>query len=287
MLITTAELEEIVMRQPSVLVLLDVRWHLGMTEQENLSNYYDGHIPSSMRVDLDQDLARPASPEEGRHPLPDQAEWEATLRAWGINNDSDVVIYDEAGGAAAARAWWMLRWAGLRSVRILDGGWLRWTTERRRVAVGPGNMPWPGTFRFEGPQMPTVTIDEAADWPSHGILLDARSRERFTGEAINQVDRRFGHIPGARSMPSEDLISEDQGFRTPAEIAALLAERGVRTPEDARNVAAYCGSGVTAAHLIFSMELAGLPGARLFPGSWSQWAEDTHRPVETGEWRRD
>lgn len=285
MLISTADLEDLVLRQNTTIVLLDVRWKLGQSEQENLANYLDGHIPSALRVDVDHELAAPASPEEGRHPLPAPETWAAQVREWGIHNNSRIVVYDESGGAAAARAWWMLRWAGLTDITILNGGWQAWASEGRHVAVGPGNPHVHGTFTFSesGPAMPSIDIEAAATWPSHGILLDARSHERYTGRSHNQIDRRLGHIPGALSMPSEDLITPELTFRTPEEIREKLAARGVSTPEDAKRVAAYCGSGVTAAHLIFAMELAGLPGASLFAGSWSQWAADVRRPVEIGD----
>ena len=261
--------------------VLDVRWHLGMVNARK--NYDDGHIPLSVFVDLDRDLSGRPAMVGARHPLPEPEVWAATLRSWGVDNDSPVVVYDESGGTVAARAWWMLRWAGLRSARMLDGGWQEWTRLHLPVAVGPGNPVWPGTFQFVGPSMPVVDADGVAGWPGDGkSLLDARVQGRYTGKEGAQIDRRLGHIPGAKNLPALDLVSGDWTLRPPEEIRSVLAARGVQSPEDAANTAAYCGSGVNASFLVFAMEYAGLPGASLYPGSFSEWGADLSRPVEAG-----
>lgn len=261
-------------------VVLDVRWKLGQVDGRG--NYDDGHIPSASFVDLDRDLAGRPVLGGARHPLPHPETWAETLRRWGLDNDSRVVIYDDMGGTVAARAWWMLRWAGLRTVKILDGGWQAWTRGQFPVAVGPGNPVWPGTFQFVGPSMPVAQIADVERWTEHGTLLDARLAGRYTGKTGAQVDRRIGHIPGAKNMPALDLVGEDMTFLTPEEIRSKLAARGIGSAEDAKEVAAYCGSGVNATQVIFAMELAGLPGASLYPGSWSEWGSDRRRPAETG-----
>lgn len=281
MLITAEELASIISAGTRpVPVVLDVRWHLG--EANARRNYDDGHIPLSVFVDLDRDLSGRPEMVGARHPLPDPETWAATLRRWGLHNDSHVVVYDESGGTVAARAWWLLRWAGLRTVRILDGGWQEWTRRHLPVAVGPGNPTWPGSFQFVGPSMPSASTETIAGWDERGELLDGRIVGRYTGKQGAQIDRRIGHIPWAKSMPALDLVGEDWKILPPEEIRAKLAARGVQTEEDAKNTAAYCGSGVNASFLVFAMEYAGLPGATLYPGSFSAWGADLSRPVETG-----
>jgi 3-mercaptopyruvate sulfurtransferase SseA len=255
-------------------VLLDVRWALG--DDRGPEHYRDGHLPGAVFVDLETELADPPSPAEGRHPLPSLQRLEAAARRWGIREDDAVVAYDATGGLAAARAWWLLRWGGLTGVRLLDGGLDAWVR-----AGGPteaGNVvPEPGDVTLTGGGMPVLTIDEAAALPSSGILLDARAGERYRGE-VEPIDPRAGHVPGAVSAPTTENLAPDGTFKPGAELAARFAALGV-APGD--RVGAYCGSGVTAAHEVAALAVAGIDAA-LWPGSWSQWSADPGRPAATG-----
>jgi thiosulfate/3-mercaptopyruvate sulfurtransferase len=183
------------------------------------------------------------------------------------------VAYDATGNLAAARAWWLLRDAGLPDVRLLDGGLAAWTAAGHPLETG-AVTPEPGTATLAGGVLPTIDIDGAAAWP--GVLLDARAGERYRGE-VEPVDPRAGHIPGAISAPTAENLAEDGTFRSADELRERFAGLGVR-PGD--KVAVYCGSGVTAAHTIAALRIAGIDAA-LYPGSWSQWSSHENRPVAT------
>ncbi|KQY24326.1 thiosulfate sulfurtransferase [Cellulomonas sp. Root485] len=249
-------------------VLLDVRWALGQTDGHD--RYLDGHLPGAVFVDLDTELAGPASPQDGRHPLPDLAAFEAAARRWGVSGDRPVVAYDAVGGTSAARVWWLLRWAGVRDVRLLDGGLAGWTDAGLPLEAG-AVTPEPGDVVLEPGALPTIDADEAAAWD--GSLLDARAAERYAGD-VEPVDPRAGHIPGALSVPTAGNLGPDGTFLSDAALRKRFA--AVEGP-----VAVYCGSGVTAAHEVAALASIGVEAA-LYPGSWSQWSNDPARPVETG-----
>ena len=272
-LISPAELQD-VMAQRDAVVLLDVRWSLA--EPDGHKYYVAGHIPGAQFVDLDADLAAPATPEAGRHPLPDLPRLQQAARGWGINDGDMVVVYDDAGGTSAARAWWLLRWAGVADVRILDGGLAGWSAlggilEDGDVALAPGNV------TLTDGHMPVADADEAARVGQAGVLLDARAPERYTGDH-EPVDARAGHIPGARSAPASENLDDAARFRSTDELRQRYAQMGVAPDAE---VVVYCGSGVTAAHEVAALESIGVR-ARLYPGSFSQWAADAARPVATG-----
>ncbi|MEE2061909.1 sulfurtransferase [Rhodococcus artemisiae] len=271
-LISSAELAERIGggRPP---ILLDVRWALG--DRRGREKYREGHIPGAVFVDLDAELADPPSVELGRHPLPDIERLQVEARGWGISDDSTVVAYDATGSMAAARAWWLLKWAGVADIRLLDGGLPAWIAGAHPVAAGPGAEHHRGTVSLSAGHMPTVDIGEASAFPSHGVLLDARTPERYLGQE-EPVDPRAGHIPGAVNAPTGGNLREDGTFRPADQLAARFAELGVTG-----DVAVYCGSGVTAAHEIAALAIAGIE-ASLFPGSWSQWSGDARREVATG-----
>lgn len=256
--------------------VLDVRWTL---TSGGRSSYDAGHLPGAVFVDLDADLAGPPGA-GGRHPLPDPATLQATLRRAGVRAGHPVVVYDAGGGAptgAAARAWWVLRWAGLTDVRVLDGGYAAWV-----AAGGPTTRdeprPAPGDVAVVPGSLPVVDADGAARVAAGGVLLDARVPARFRGEA-EPVDPVAGHIPGAVNQPAAETVDGDGRLRTPARLRAGFADLGVR--ED-RPVAAYCGSGVTASQTVLALAVAGFDPA-LYVGSWSQWITDPDRPVATGD----
>ena len=251
-------------------VLLDVRWALG--DPNGHRHYRDGHLPGAVYVDLDTELAAPSVPAEGRHPLPDIEALQAAARRWGIREGARVVAYDDSGGMAAARAWWLLRWAGVADVRLLDGGLGAW---RGELETGSGAGPEPGDVVLRPGGLPTLTMDEAGAFPRTGVLLDARAGERYRGEQ-EPVDPRAGHIPGAVSAPTSDNLAPDGRFRTRDELVARFAELGATGAP----VGVYCGSGVTAAHEVAALAIAGIRAA-LYPGSWSQWSNHPERPVAT------
>jgi thiosulfate/3-mercaptopyruvate sulfurtransferase len=256
-------------------VLLDVRWALG--DDRGRERYLQAHLPGAVYVDLDAELADPPSPRAGRHPLPSLQRLQAAARRWGLHDGDPVVVYDDGPGAAAARAWWVLRWAGVADVRLLDGGLAAWRRAGGPVEAGDV-VPGPGDVTVTGGHLPVLDADAAAALPGGGgVLLDARAGERYRGEA-EPVDPRAGHVPGAVSAPTTGNVGPDGTFLPVAALIERFAALGVRpgTP-----VGVYCGSGVTAAHEIAALAEAGVPAA-LYPGSWSQWSADPDRPAATG-----
>jgi thiosulfate/3-mercaptopyruvate sulfurtransferase len=258
-------------------VLLDVRWALG--DARGREHYEAGHIPGAIFVDLEAELSAPPSPAAGRHPLPDPRDFAASARRWGINQDSSIVLYDATGALAAARGWWLLRHAGIGNVRVLDGGLDAWVAGGHTLESG-NNIPEPGNVQPGCGHMPVIDIDEAAAFPGHGILLDSRASERYRGE-VEPIDQRAGHIPGARNRPVTENLDADRRLLEPAGLARAMEQLGVKSGAGADDVAAYCGSGVTAAHQVLALETIGVRAA-LFPGSWSQYCADPSRPAATG-----
>ena len=235
--------------------------------------YLAGHLPTAIHADLDTDLASTPGP-GGRHPLPDPAALAASAQRWGINDSDQVVAYDDAGGAFAARAWWCLRWLGHPAVAILDGGLDAWPGPVTSVAPqqAPGNFSIrPSLTRTIDAQtlLSHVTRTSAMDG-DQPAWVDARTRERFHGE-LEPIDPVSGHIPGARCMPFQENLDATGHFKSPAE----LAQRFAGLPTDS---ICYCGSGVTAAHNVLAMKIAGLAEPILYPGSWSEWIIDPSRP---------
>jgi thiosulfate/3-mercaptopyruvate sulfurtransferase len=257
------------------LTVLDVRWRLGGPPGREL--YDAAHIPGAAFVDLDLDLAAPPG-EGGRHPMPAAADFEQSMRRAGVSDGRPVVVYDDADSTAAARAWWLLRYFGHPSVLVLDGGFRAWT-----AAGYPVDPPSPayhgaiGDFTARPGHLDLLDADGAASIARSGLLLDARAGERYRGEA-EHVDPVAGHIPGAVSAPTAENVNPDGTFRSPADLAARFTALGANGD---RPVAAYCGSGVTAAHEVLALTLAGIPAA-LYVGSWSNWITDPARPVATG-----
>ena len=271
-LITAGELAALLASGPP-LTLLDVRWRLGGPPGRWL--YQAGHVPGAAFVDLDHDLAGPPGP-GGRHPMPAAADFEAAMRRAGVCDDHAVTVYDDADSTAAARAWWLLRYFGHASVRVLDGGFRAWAGAGHPVESGPP-ADAPGNFTASPGHLPLLDAGEAAALAAAGLLLDARAGERYRGET-EPVDPVAGHIPGAVSAPTAANVSPDGTFRLAADLAARFAELGV-TGDSGAGV--YCGSGVTAAHEALALAVAGIPAA-LYVGSWSHWITDPARPVAAG-----
>ncbi|MDT0266627.1 sulfurtransferase [Streptomyces sp. DSM 44915] len=255
--------------------ILDVRWSLA--EPDGRPGYLAGHLPGAVHVDLERELSAPGTPAEGRHPLPPVARLQADARRWGLRDGETVVVYDDSGGLAAARAWWLLSHAGITDVRILDGAFAAWVAAGLPVAIGAEPAPPAGDVTLAYGHRPVLDADQAAALPATGVLLDARAAARYRGEE-EPVDPRAGHIPGALSAPASDHLDPAGRFRPATELAAHFAALGVRRDQ---RVAAYCGSGVTAAHTVAALAVAGFEAA-LFPGSWSAWAGDPNRPIATG-----
>ncbi|WP_371499656.1 sulfurtransferase [Kitasatospora sp. NBC_00374] len=271
-LIQTAELHA-ALGSATPPVLLDVRWQLG--GPPGAEEYAAGHLPGAHYLDLDAELAAPPGA-AGRHPLPDPEVFGVALRRAGVRAGRAVVVYDAGPATSAARAWWLLRWAGHQDVRVLDGGLAAW-----RAAGLPESTDLPvdggGDFAPVPGQLPTLDAAGAAELARAGLLLDARAGERYRGE-VEPIDPRAGHIPGAVSAPTTENLSADGRFRPAAELAARFGALGV----EGRRVGVYCGSGVTAAHELLALAIAGRDGAALYPGSWSEWSGDPRNPAATG-----
>lgn len=267
--------------------VLDVRWALG--GPPGRAEYDKGHIPGAVFVDLESELAgqpgaggrdlggggRPGA--GGRHPLPRADAFEASMRAAGVAGGRPVVVYDAVTSMAAARAWWLLRYFGHPNAVVLDGGLAAWVAAGYPVSVQVPVVA-AGDFVSSPGGMPLLDASAAAEIARRGVLLDARAPERFRGEQ-EPVDPVAGHIPGARSLPSARNVDASGRFRDAASLRSAFARAGVG---EGVEVAAYCGSGVTAAHEVLALELAGFRGA-LYAGSWSDWITDPARPVATGE----
>lgn len=273
-LISTAELaSRLASADPPV--VLDVRWRL--SGPPGRESYSESHLPGAVFLSIDDDLAA-APGEGGRHPLPDPADLQRTLRAAGVRGDSVVIAYDDADGSTAARAWWLLRWAGHHDVAVLDGGFAAWTEEGRPVTAEVPD-PEPGDVVVRPGSMPVLDTDAAGALARESVLLDARAPERYAGET-EPVDPRAGHIPGAVNAPFAAHLGANGRWLPADGLAARFAALGVT--ED-RPVGAYCGSGVTASSVVLALAAAGRrEPAALYPGSWSQWSRDPQRPAATG-----
>lgn len=264
---------------PDSPVVIDIRYRLG--GPPGRPDHDAGHIPGAVFVDLDTELAA-APGVAGRHPLPDPQRLQEVLRRAGIHDGSRVVAHDDGNGSIAARAWWLLRWAGFPAdrVAVLDGGWAAWAAAGLPTTAEP-SRPGPGDVTVRVGGMPVLDADEAAALAWSGLLLDARAGVRYRGET-EPVDPRAGHIPGAHNVPTADLVGPDGFWLAPDTLAERFGREGVGSGA----VGAYCGSGVTAAALVLGVERAGLrpPGqpVALYVGSWSNWSADPARPVAIG-----
>lgn len=275
-LITAEELHQLIDSGDSGLRILDVRWRLD--QPNGHPAYLQGHIPGAVYVDMDSELAahgRP--PTEGRHPLPGIEQLESAARRWGINDGDTVVIYDDANNTSSARAWWLLRHAGVSDLHLLDGSLRSWIEAGLPVDTDDVSAA-PGSISLQYGALPALNIDQAAEFPQHGTLLDVRAGERYRGEH-EPMDPRAGHIPGALNAPTVQNVDHQGRFLSPEELRDQFIALGV-DPE--RPVASYCGSGIAGTHSIFALELAGFEAA-LYPGSFSQWSHDGEREVITGD----
>ena len=259
-------------------VVIDCRFSLSDTGAGERA-YLEAHIPGARYAHLDRDLSSPITADSGRHPLPDVSALAKRLGEWGIDRHSQVVAYDDSGGAMAVRLWWLLRWLGHEGVAVLDGGWQKWCREGREITA---SMPQVQAKAFiphpdDGKWLSTPQI-QAAMAAGDILLLDARTAERFRGEH-EPIDPVAGHVPGAANFPLQQNLAADGSFLTAEELHVLYERR--LQGRGAAEVVHMCGSGVTAAHNLLAMEHAGLHGSRLYAGSWSEWIRDPQRPVAT------
>ncbi|KWR78616.1 sulfurtransferase [Cupriavidus sp. IDO] len=244
--------------------------------------YRQGHLPGAFYLHLDNELSGPRNGQNGRHPLPDPDTFAARLRALGVNRDTLVVAYDAQGSMYAARLWWLLRWIGHEAVTVLDGGKNAWVKAGLPVAADPTPEPeMPGNIERGTPLVQTVDAGVVLENLAKPVLLvvDARAPDRFRGEN-ETLDPVGGHIPGAANRFFKDNLTPDGYFRPAAELRADFA-RVIGQTVPAQTVM-QCGSGVTACHNLLALEVAGLSGSALYPGSWSEWCADPARPVATG-----
>lgn len=261
-------------------VIVDCRFTLTIpTAGENA--WRETHVPGAHYAHLDRDLAQPKTATSGRHPLPDPAAFAAALGRWGIAPGKQVIVYDDSFGAMAARLWWMLRyWVGHAPVALLDGGWQKWKRDGHPLSAevpAAGSTPYAFTPKTEhlidAPRLAAALARREV------CLIDARPERRFSGED-DPIDPVAGHIPGSANWPFEENLDIDGTLMTPAELAAAYGPIIGATPP--AQVVHSCGSGVTACLNLLAMEHAGLAGARLYAGSWSDWITDPARPIETG-----
>jgi len=244
------------------------------------TDYVKAHIPGARFLHLDEDLSAPKTGTNGRHPLPDPDVLLEKLRRASVDARKQVIAYDAQGGMVAARLWWLLRWLGHLPVAVLDGGWNRWISEGRPQSA---EIPQPEPARFSGrPDSSQVSADFVRSHlgDKSMVLLDARAPDRFRGQN-ETLDPVGGRIPGARSHFYRDNLDASGCFKAPETLAQEFAN--VLGGSSPKSVVHYCGSGVSACHNLLAMEYAGLRGARLYPGSWSEWCADPSRPMESGE----
>jgi thiosulfate/3-mercaptopyruvate sulfurtransferase len=242
--------------------------------------YMTGHIPGACFADLNQDLSVPPRADTGRHPLPGKEQFATLLGALGIDNGTQVIAYDQGNGALAARFWWMLRWVGHDTVALLDGGFDAWRAAGGAVEAGAHTAP-PRHFGLRSAGQPVVTSEQvlASIDRRDRLIVDARAAERYSGQ-VEPLDAVAGHVPGAINAPFSGNLGAAGGFLPPAELRRRwLQILGGNSPQ---RLIAMCGSGVTACHNLLALEVAGLPGASLYAGSWSEWIRDPKRPVATG-----
>ncbi|WP_425309357.1 sulfurtransferase [Ammonicoccus fulvus] len=259
-------------------VVLDARYPGPAATGNGLPAFEAAHIPGSVWVDVDTELAGPHLGPGGRHPLPDPEAFAAAMRRVGVRHDRGVVVLDAANSLAAARLWWLLRDAGHEDVRVLDGGFAAWERAGGVVATGPAKAATEGDFAGRPGRLPIVGPTEIQALIESGVdprLWDVRTPERYRGES-EPIDPVAGHIPGARNLPATTLFEDDGTFLPADRLRTALA--GVNASDTL-----YCGSGLTAAQVLLAMEVAGVAeGVRLYPGSWSDWISSPDRPVATG-----
>jgi len=246
--------------------------------------YAAGHLPNALFADMERELSGAKRDADGafrgRHPLPEKDAFIELLRSWGVNGDTQLVAYDAHGGMFAARLWWMLRWVGHEAVAVLDGGVPAWQSAGLPLSTAAPAPRARGTIAARAPLVTTVDVNTVLQNVAHGgrQVVDARAPDRFRGEN-ETIDPVGGHIPGAKNRFFKDNLLADGRFKAPDQLKTELGT----VVGDPQKAIMQCGSGVTACHNLLALEVAGLPGAALYPGSWSEWSADAARPVATGD----
>ena len=260
--------------------IIDCRFNL-LEPDAGREAYVGGHIPGAVYADLDKDLAAPVTPDSGRHPLPTAATLASTFGKLGIAEDTFVVVYDNQGGAVAARGWWLLRWLGHNKVALLDGGLAAWTAQGSSLEEGVTAVE-SQDFVAERQNGWTIEVEEIAAAIENGSdlrLIDARAAARFDGSQ-EPIDTAAGHIPGTVNLAFDRSLDGDGRWRPVDELRQMWSE--LLSGDSTEPWSVMCGSGVTACHLAISAKLAGYPQPRLYVGSWSEWIRDPRRPISTG-----
>ena len=256
-----------------VLRIFDCRFNL-MDVDQGFMQFQQGHIPNSQYADLNKQQAAPVANDSGRHPLPDKSEFESQLRQWGIGENAQVVVYDDAGGAIAARLWWLCKWAGLDSVAVLDGGIQAWTAAGNPLSTEPAYYPSSQYCAHYDDELwvSTQTVDRLKN-ETGVVLTDARAKFRFDGKK-EPIDIKAGHVPGAKNYPFDQNLSQQGTFLSPSALKQIH-----QTNDEHTQVISMCGSGVTACHNILARAHAGLGLGQLYVGSWSEWITSPEREI--------
>ncbi len=261
-------------------LIVDCRFSLAAPDL-GWAEYLDSHIPGAYYAHLDNDLSGPLTASSGRHPLPELSQWKRLIGRWGVDHDTQVVVYDHGTGATAARLWWMLRWSGHFNVALLDGGYRAWQEAGLPISVQkPEFVDINTAIDFKVDSSLWISTPQLELELPKSILVDARSAERFHG-ITEPIDPVAGHIPGALNMPLEENLGKDGKFLSADELRSRFTKNieGCKAKKNQSDVIHMCGSGVTACHNILAMEIAGLTGSRLYVGSWSEWIRDPGRPI--------
>ena len=260
-------------------VVVDCRFDLGQPEK-GYRDYLAGHIPSARYADLNRDLSSPVTPNTGRHPLPEARQFAEFLARLGWNGSKTLVVYDERNSTIAVRLWWLMKYFG-QTARILDGGMSAWVAAGLQLEPGQTHVkPVTALQLSANPGLTTSAAEILETRGTHAmVLVDARAKERFRGE-VEPLDQKAGHIPGSLNRPTSENLDESGRFKNPdvlrSEFEQLIPGRAIHS------VVNTCGSGVTACHNAFAIELAGMGPTRVYPGSWSEWIRDDSRPIELG-----
>jgi thiosulfate/3-mercaptopyruvate sulfurtransferase len=261
--------------------IIDVRWYLFEKDKTGRSEYLRGHIPGAVFVDLEVELSAPVGEGPGRHPIPRPEVFASSMARAGVGTQTHVIVYDDSGGATAARLWWLLRYYGHNQVSLLDGGIAQWVAEERPLQI---DVPLFRRTTFNPVPHPEMVVNKETinklRIDARALILDVRLAERYEGK-VEPIDSRAGHVPGAINAPlAGNWISPaDKRFLSPANLRERFERLGVNKAEQ---VVAYCGSGVNACQMLFSLNRAGFANALLYEGSWSDWSRDPSLPMATG-----
>lgn len=274
-LVTAVQLDELIRQGRCVVV--DCRFDLVDTEKGRAA-WLEGHIRGAGYADLDKDLSSPVGPETGRHPLPDTRKFAGFLASLGWTEDKLLVAYDEGPNAIAVRLWWLMKYYGKKAA-LLDGGLAAWRAAGHQLESGAPNLSLAPVPSLEANDAMVVITGQRLASEKTALVLDARASERFSGE-VEPLDTKAGHIPGSINRPFAANVLINGRFRDPVELKREFS--GQLGDTESKNIVHSCGSGVTACHNQFAMELAGMPGSRVYAGSWSEWIRDPDRPISTG-----